>query len=301
MDIEELLKSARRMTQRHVVTQGKDFKLKQCDPADTGEMNGSDKERSKELLAQSVSAMSQMQDMLYAQDRWSLLLIFQAMDAAGKDGAIKHVMSGVNPQGCSVHSFKAPSPEEMDHDYMWRTIKALPARGMIGIFNRSYYEEVLVVRVHRNVLDAQKLPPQLVGESIWEDRFRDMRRMEDYLARNGTVIRKFFLHISKGEQKRRFLERLDTPDKHWRFSDADVKERTHWDEYMNAYEEMIQSTSTPDAPWHVIPADSKWYSRLAISAVVIDAMASMNLHYPKVSPERLKLLAAARTALLGER
>lgn len=300
MDMDELLALAAKIAKRHTVSDGKGFKLSKADPDDTGIFKESDKERSRELLAMSVEALSEMQDKLYAQDRWSLLLVIQAMDAAGKDGAIKQVMSGVNPQGCSVHSFKAPSAEELDHDFMWRSMKALPARGMIGIFNRSYYEEVLVVRVHRSILEAQKLPPQLVGKSIWDERYKDIRRFEEYLSRNGTVVRKIFLNVSKAEQKRRFLSRIDTPEKHWKFSESDVKERAHWDRYMEAYEDAIRNTATEDAPWSVIPADSKWYARLAISSVVIDALSGMDLHYPKVSKDRQAALASARAALMAE-
>ncbi len=218
-----------------------------------------------------LKLLAELQDKLYAQDRWSVLLIFQAMDAAGKDGAIKHVMSGINPQGCQVYSFKAPTSEELDHDYMWRCFKDLPERGRIGIFNRSYYEETLVVRVHEEILAKQKLPEKLVTKHIWDERYQDIRNFEKYLSRNGTIVRKFFLHVSKEEQKKRFLERIDNPEKNWKFSSADAKERGHWDEYMKAYEDMIRNTATKDSPWYVVPADNKWFTRLVVAAAVIDS------------------------------
>ena len=230
-----------------------------------------------------------------------MLLIFQAMDAAGKDSAIKHVMSGVNPQGCEVTPFKAPSAEDLDHDYLWRCQKVLPNRGHIGIFNRSYYEETLVVRVHPELLEKQKLPPKLVTKRIWKERFQDIRGFERYLARNGILVRKFFLHVSKKEQKRRFLERIENPDKNWKFSSSDAQERAHWNEYMQAYEEMIQNTATPEAPWYVVPADNKWFTRVVVAAAIIDALASLKLAYPEVGPQKLKELAAARRALLAEK
>jgi PPK2 family polyphosphate:nucleotide phosphotransferase len=235
--------------------------------------------------------------MLYAQNRWSLLLIFQAMDAAGKDGAIKHVMSGVNPQGCQVYSFKTPSNEDLDHDFLWRCIKDLPERGRIGIFNRSYYEETLVVRVQREFLEKQRLPPELVTKGIWKERFQDIRNFERYLTRNGVVIRKFFLHVSNKEQKKRFLERIEEPEKNWKFSANDAKERGYWDDYMEAYEDMIQNTATKEAPWYVVPADNKWFTRVVVAAAVIDALADLDLYYPKVSDEKLKELAATKKAL----
>jgi len=244
--------------------------------------------------------MTELQDKLYAQDRWAVLFIFQALDAGGKDGAIKHVMSGVNPQGCQVYSFKAPSAEELDHDYLWRCAKALPERGRIGIFNRSYYEEVLVVRVHPEVLARQHLPPRLVTERIWEERYEDIRRFERYLGRNGTVIRKFFLHLSREEQKARFLERLSEPEKHWKFSAADVRERGHWEAYQRAYEDAIRATSTPEAPWYVVPADHKWFTRLVISAAILETLESLALAYPVLSPAARAELAEAREALADE-
>jgi PPK2 family polyphosphate:nucleotide phosphotransferase len=245
-----------------------------------------------------VEALAKLQDILYAQDRWAVLLIFQAMDAAGKDGAIKHVMSGVNPQGCEVTAFKAPSAEELDHDYLWRCMRVLPNRGHIGIFNRSYYEETLVVRVHPDLLARQKLPPKLVKKNIWKQRFQDIRAFERYLTRNGIILRKFFLHVSKKEQKKRFLERIENPDKNWKFSAADAREREHWNDYMKAYEDTIRNTATADAPWYVVPADNKWFTRVVVAAAIIDALASLHLEYPRVGPRQLKELAAARRALL---
>jgi PPK2 family polyphosphate:nucleotide phosphotransferase len=287
------------LTDRYAITRGKRFKLKDFDPSDTGPYKTKDKEQAPELLARGVRRMAELQDMLYAQDRWSLLLIFQAMDAAGKDGTIKHVMSGVNPQSCHVSSFKAPSNEELDHDFMWRTSKALPERGRIGIFNRSYYEEVLVVRVHPEYLAKEKMPLKVVHKKrIWKERFEDINAFERYLARNGTVIRKFFLHVSKDEQEKRFLERLDKPEKNWKFSAADVREREHWDDYMDAYEDMIRHTSSEHAPWFVVPADHKWYTRLVVSEAIVDALESMKLAYPKLDAEQKKGLEVARKMLL---
>ena len=245
--------------------------------------------------------MAQLQDQLYAQDRWALLLIFQAMDAAGKDGAIKHVMSGLNPQGCQVASFKAPSAEELDHDYLWRCQRHLPERGRIGIFNRSYYEEALVVRVHPELLARQKLPPALVGPDVWEQRFQDMRAFERYLGRNGTRVRKFFLHVSRDEQKKRFLERIDQPEKNWKFSATDARERGHWKAYMAAYEAVIRRTATPEAPWYIVPADNKWFTRIVVASAVIDTLASLDLAYPQVDAAQRRELAAARKLLLAER
>ena len=291
------IKKARKLAKPFRVTDDS-FRLKDIDPDDTLDLTAEDKPRAKEALAMGVSLLAEFQDMLYAQDRWALLLIFQAMDAAGKDSAIKHVMSGVNPQGCEVHSFKAPSNEDLDHDFMWRCARRLPERGRIGIFNRSYYEETLVVRVHREFLEKQKLPPELVTKDIWEERFQDIRHIERYLTRNGVVIRKFFLHVSKKEQKKRFLERIEEPEKHWKFSAADIKERQYWDDYMKAYEDMIQNTATKHAPWYVVPADNKWFTRVVVAAAVIETLASLNLHYPEVSKEKLKELAAAKKALL---
>jgi PPK2 family polyphosphate:nucleotide phosphotransferase len=280
------------------VEDGKAFRLKDHDPADTGKMKpGPD---TSQMLTKGVSKLADLQDKLYAQDRWGILLIFQAMDAAGKDGAIKHVMSGVNPQGVQVYSFKQPSAEEMDHDFLWRSAKCLPERGRIGIFNRSYYEEVLVVRVHPEFLQAQHIPEELVTKRIWEDRYEDICGMEKYLSRNGFVILKFFLNISKKEQKRRFLDRLDEPAKNWKFSTADVRERGFWDDYMEAYEDMIRHTSAPHAPWFVIPADNKWYTRLVVAEAIIDALDRLDLSYPKVGGEKQKELQAARALLTAK-
>ena len=296
-EMNNFIKKARKLAKPFRVTDDS-FRLKDIDPDDTLDLTAEDKPRAKEALAMGVSLLAEFQDMLYAQDRWALLLIFQAMDAAGKDSAIKHVMSGVNPQGCEVHSFKAPSNEDLDHDFMWRCARRLPERGRIGIFNRSYYEETLVVRVHREFLEKQKLPPELVTKDIWEERFQDIRHIERYLTRNGVVIRKFFLHVSKKEQKKRFLERIEEPEKHWKFSAADIKERQYWDDYMKAYEDVIQNTATKHAPWYVVPADNKWFTRVVVAATVIETLASLNLHYPEVSKEKLKELAAAKKALL---
>lgn len=284
---------------RYRIEQGKRFHLRDIDPDDHHEIE--DKAQAQALLAEGVELLAEMQDKLYAQDRWSLLLVFQAMDAAGKDGTIKHVMSGINPQGCQVFSFKAPSSTDLDHDFLWRTTNCLPERGRIGIFNRSYYEEVLVVRVHPQILANQKLPPSLVTKDIWEERFQDINHFEHYLARNGTVVRKFFLHVSRAEQKKRFLERLERPEKNWKFSLADARERQHWKAYMHAYEDMIRHTATPYAPWFVVPADTKWFTRVVVAAAVIDALADLDLHYPVVDKAKRKDLAAAREALLGEK
>jgi PPK2 family polyphosphate:nucleotide phosphotransferase len=291
------IERCRKFSAPYRVTDGRKFRLKEVDPDDTGELTSEDKPQAKEALADGVEMLAQLQERLYAQDRWAVLLIFQAMDAAGKDGAIKHVMSGINPQGCQVHSFKAPSPEDLDHDYLWRCLKRLPERGRIGIFNRSYYEEVLVVRVHKELLEHQKLPPSLVTKSIWEDRYEDIRNVERYLTRNGVVIRKFFLHVSKKEQKERFLERLDNPDKNWKFSMGDAAERGHWEEYQEAYEDLIRATATRHAPWYVVPADKKWFTRVVVGAAIIDALGSLDLKFPEVDDEKKKELAAARIAL----
>jgi PPK2 family polyphosphate:nucleotide phosphotransferase len=299
MKIKEIIKVARDLAKPFRVSKGKDFRLKNVDPNDTLEFTKeADKPRAKEALAMGVTALAALQDKLYAQDQWAVLLIFQAMDAAGKDGAIKHVMSGVNPQGCQVYSFKSPSTEDLDHDYLWRCIKCVPNRGHIGIFNRSYYEEVLVVRVHPEFLAKQKLPPRLVGKNIWDERFEDIRNFEQYLARNGVVVRKFFLHVSKKQQKRRFLERIEDTAKNWKFSSNDAAERDFWDDYMKAYEQMIQQTATKDAPWYVVPADNKWFTRVVVAAGVIDVLAELDLEYLKVGQEKSKELAAAKGKLL---
>ena len=300
MKLKEMVKRARRVVEPFRITKGKDFRLKDIDPGDTLEFTGEDKPRAKEALANGIKALAHFQEKLYADDRRALLLIFQAMDAAGKDGAIKHVLSGVNPQGCQVYSFKAPSSEDLDHDYLWRSMKVLPNRGHIGIFNRSYYEEVLVVRVHQQLLEKEKLPRELVTKHIWDERFEDIRNFEQYLARNGVVVLKFFLHLSRKEQKRRFLERLENPDKHWKFSAADMAERQFWDQYMEAYEDMIRHTATPYAPWHVVPADNKWFTRVVVAAAIIHALAELDLRFPQVTKEKLKELSAARAALENE-
>jgi len=297
-EMKNLIKRARKFAKPFRVTNDR-FRLKDVDPADTMGFTSEDKPRAKEAIAMGVEVLAELQNMLYAQDRWAVLLIFQAMDAAGKDGAIKHVMSGVNPQGCQVFSFKAPSAEDLDHDYLWRCMKCLPERGRIGIFNRSYYEETLVVRVHREFLDKQRLPVELVTKNIWQERFQDIRCLERYLTRNGVAIRKFFLHVSNKEQKKRFLERIEEPEKNWKFSANDARERGYWDDYMEAYEDMIQNTATKDAPWYVVPADNKWFTRVVVAAAIIDAMADLDLHYPKVSQEKLKELAAAKKELLA--
>jgi PPK2 family polyphosphate:nucleotide phosphotransferase len=290
---------ARKLTKPYRVDDGKDFRLKDHDPASTGHLRS--KEHAKELLQRSIEEMAELQDKLYAQDQRAVLLIFQAMDAAGKDGAIKHVMSGVNPQGCQVYSFKAPSHEELDHDYLWRTSKVLPERGRIGIFNRSYYEEVLVVRVHSDILKNEHIPEQLIGKNLWKERFEDIVNFEKYLAHNGVVVRKFFLNVSKKEQKRRFLERLENPEKNWKFSAADVHERECWTDYMKAYEEMIAATSTKQSPWYVVPADNKWFTRLAVAAAIVDTMEELKLAYPTLDPEKAKQLAVAKAELQKKR
>jgi PPK2 family polyphosphate:nucleotide phosphotransferase len=292
----KLTKKALKLADAFRVKHGGPFRLKDYDPADIRGIHSKDK--ANELLQQSVLVLQELQEKLYAQDQWAVLLIFQAMDAAGKDSLIKHVMSGVNPEGCDVASFKQPSVEELDHDFLWRTTRRLPQRGKIGIFNRSYYEEVLVVRVHQEFLAKQHLPPQLVTKKIWKERFEDIRNFENYLTRNGVVIRKFFLHVSKEEQKRRFLDRLNEPEKNWKFSEADVRERQCWDDYMNAYEEMIQHTSTPEAPWYVVPADHKWFTHIAVSSAIIQTLEEMDLQFPKVDKARRKQLESARQALL---
>jgi PPK2 family polyphosphate:nucleotide phosphotransferase len=294
--MKKLIKTARKLAKPFRVTDD-GFRLKDIDPDDTLDLTSEDKPRAKEALSMGVEVLAELQDRLYAQDNWAVLLIFQAMDAAGKDGAIKHVMSGINPQGCQVFSFKAPTSEDLDHDYLWRCIKCLPERGRIGIFNRSYYEETLVVRVHREFLEKQKLPPDLISKDIWKERFQDIRSFERYLTRNGVIIRKFFLHVSNKEQKKRFLERIEEPEKNWKFSANDAKERGYWDDYMEAYEDMIQNTATKAAPWYVVPADNKWFTRVVVAAAVIEALDSLDLKYPEVSKEKLKELAAAKRVL----
>jgi len=301
MKPDHLVKKASRLSAPFRVTNGKKFRLADYDPGDTLQFDQEDKPRAKNALAEGVQLLSALQDKLYAQDQWAVLLIFQAMDAAGKDGAIKHVMSGVNPQGCEVHSFKAPTSEELDHDYLWRCSKRIPERGQIGIFNRSYYEETLIARVHPEILPKQKIPRRLITKHIWKERFEDIRAFERYLSRNGVLVRKFFLHVSKEEQKKRFLERLDTPEKNWKFSTSDVNERQRWSDYQRAYEETIRHTATKESPWYVVPADNKWFTRVVVAAAVIDALDSLNLAYPEVSTAQRKELAVARQKLLGEK
>ncbi len=288
-----------KLTNKYRMESGKHFRLKDIDPADTGHWKS--KEHAEEALKQQVARTADLQDKLYAQDNWAVLLLFQAMDAAGKDGAIKHVMSGVNPQGCQVYSFKVPTSTELQHDFLWRTTCNLPERGHIGIFNRSYYEEVLVVRVHQELLKNEKLPPSLVGKKIWDERFQDIRDFERHMTRNGTIIRKFFLHLSKKEQKQRFLARLDEPEKNWKFSAADIHERKYWDDYQDAYEDMIRNTSSEEAPWYVVPADNKWFTRLVISTVLVDTLESLDLEYPKVGAAERKELEGAKKILLSKK
>ena len=283
------------------VTDGAKFRLDRLDPGDTCGLKSEFKDEAPELLARGIKRLSELQERLYAQDRWAVLLILQAMDAAGKDSTVKHVMSGVNPQGVDVWSFKRPSGEELDHDFLWRCVRRLPERGHIGIFNRSYYEEVLVVRVHPDILGAQKLPPELITKQIWDERFHDIRAFERYLARNGTVIRKFFLHVSKAEQRKRFLERIDEPSKNWKFELNDVHERQHWKEYMRAYEDTIRETATKHAPWFVVPADHRWFTRMVVAAVVVDALEELDLHFPKVTTKQRAELGAARRMLEKEK
>jgi PPK2 family polyphosphate:nucleotide phosphotransferase len=287
------------LARRYRITRGEKFQLKQVDPEDTWKLKS--KETALGMLEEGLPLLSALQEKLYAADKWAVLLIFQAMDAAGKDSTIKHVMSGVNPQGCQVFSFKAPSPQELDHDFLWRTTMCLPERGRIGIFNRSYYEETLVVRVHPEFLQSQRLPEKLITKHIWKERFDDIASFERYLCRNGVVVRKFFLHVSKEEQRRRFLSRLEEPEKNWKFSAADLKERALWDEYQSAYEKMIRHTATKQAPWYVIPADNKWFTRLVVAAAVIETLESLDLTFPEVSGDKRQELAALRETLLHEK
>jgi PPK2 family polyphosphate:nucleotide phosphotransferase len=290
---------ASKLVKPYRIEDGAKFRLKDFDPEDTGQIDS--KEEAERLLAAGITSLAELQDKLYAQNCWAVLLIFQAMDAAGKDGAIKHVMSGVNPQGVQVYSFKTPSTEELDHDYLWRTSQRLPGRGRIGIFNRSYYEEVLVVRVHPEVLKNERIPPSLVTKDIWEERFQDIHCFERYLGRNGIIVRKFFLNISKKEQKRRFLARLDHPEKNWKFSSADVRERQYWKDYMKAYEDMIVNTATAKAPWYVVPADNKWFTRVVVAAAIVETLEDLKVSYPTVDPEKRKELQAARAMLEGKK
>jgi PPK2 family polyphosphate:nucleotide phosphotransferase len=296
--VDKWLRRAGKLARAFRVANGRRFRLASVDPGATAGFDS--KRKAATHLARSIELLGELQEKLYAQDRWALLLIFQAMDAAGKDSTIKHVMSGVNPQGCQVYSFKAPSSEELDHDYMWRTTCRLPERGRIGIFNRSYYEEVLVVRVHPELLAHERLPARVVTRDLWRERYEDINAFERYLTRNGTVVRKFFLHVSPDEQRTRFLERLDQPEKNWKFSLADVRERHHWADYMAAYEAMIRHTSTADAPWYVVPADHKWFTRLVVVSAIMEALGSLDLAFPTIEPARRKELEAARMALADE-
>jgi PPK2 family polyphosphate:nucleotide phosphotransferase len=300
MKLSQIVRNSSKLAKPYRVTGKGKFRLADFDPDDTGEYAKEDKPRAQEALQTGVAALAELQDMLYAQDRWALLVVFQAMDAAGKDGAIKHVMSGVNPQGCQVASFKAPSAEELDHDYLWRCNRNLPERGRIGIFNRSYYEEVLVLRVHQDLLGKQKLPPERIDKDIWKERYRDIRAYERYLNANGVVVRKFFLNVSRAEQKRRFLERIDNAEKNWKFSAADARERAYWDDYMKAYEEAVRETSTPESPWFVVPADNKWFTRIVVAAAIIETLDSLGLHYPNVDKARVNDLLEARKTLMKE-
>jgi PPK2 family polyphosphate:nucleotide phosphotransferase len=290
---------AGRFVSPFTITSGKGFRLKDFSPRDTRGLK--DKVEAERALAAGVARLAALQEKLYAQDRWGMLLIFQAMDAAGKDSAIAHVMSGVNPQGCQVFSFKAPSAEELDHDFLWRTTRCTPERGRIGIFNRSYYEEVLVVRVHPEILAGQRLPRKLITKRIWRERFEDIASFERYMSRNGYVIRKFFLNVSKAEQKQRFLDRIEQPEKNWKFSLADAKERGAWKDYMAAYEDAIRHTATPEAPWLIVPADRKWFARLVVAAAIVDALEGLHLEFPAVDEHKKKELVAARRTLMAER
>ncbi len=300
MPRKDIIDAIRKYTEPFRIAKGKDFRLKDFDPGDTLDLK-MDKEEAAELLQRGSDWLAMEQDILYAQDSWSVLLVFQAMDAAGKDGTIKHVMSRVNPQGCEVHSFKQPSVEELSHDFLWRYATKVPQRGRIGIFNRSYYEEVLVVRVHQALLEAQKMPPELVGKGIWDERLADIARFEDYLTRQGVMILKFYLNLSQKEQRKRFMERLDKPEKNWKFSASDVRERRYWDDYMHAYEEAIRATACKSAPWFVVPADNKWFSRLVVAAAIVEAVEKLDLKYPKVTAEQKRDLATARDELMAQK
>jgi PPK2 family polyphosphate:nucleotide phosphotransferase len=300
MNDKDFLKQARKYSEPFCVTNGKKFRLKDVDPADTLDFESDEKPKAQEALATGVEVLAELQEKLWAQDRWAVLIIFQAMDAAGKDGAIKHVMSGVNAQGCEVTSFKAPSAEELDHDFLWRCAKRLPERGRLGIFNRSYYEETLVVRVHQNFLAGQKLPENLKTKNIWKRRFRDITHFERYLTHNGILVLKFFLHVSKEEQQKRFLERIDDASKNWKFSLNDVREREHWDDYMDAYEQTIRQTASKYAPWYVVPADNKWFTRLVVAAAIVENMSALDLEFPKLDKEQLEALQAAKQSLAAD-
>ncbi|MGB2899211.1 MAG: polyphosphate kinase 2 family protein [Candidatus Acidiferrum sp.] len=299
MKHDKLIKQASRFAEPFCVTKGEKFRLRDWDPADTTGVKN--KQHAQDILDAREGVLNHLQEKLYAQDRWALLVVLQGLDAAGKDGVIKHVMSGVNPQGCSVFSFKSPSTEELDHDYLWRAHKCVPERGRIGIFNRSYYEEVLIVRVHPTLLRAEKLPDEMITKHIWDQRCEDINAFEHYLTRNGVVIRKFFLHISKEEQKRRFLERLEDPKKNWKFSMADVNERAFWKDYQEAYEEMIQNTAMKHAPWFVVPADNKWFTRLIVASAIIEALDELQLSFPDVDKAKKKELEAVRKSLIGQK
>jgi PPK2 family polyphosphate:nucleotide phosphotransferase len=290
---------ASKLAKPYRVEHGKKFRLKDFDPGDTEDLNF--KDDAQDQLAKGIASMVELQDKLYAQDQWGVLLIFQGMDAAGKDGAIGHVMSGLNPQGVQVYSFKTPSTEELNHDFMWRTMQRIPERGRIGIFNRSYYEEVLVVRVHKEALANERIPPSLITKDLWEQRFEDMNSFERYLGNNGIVVRKFFLNLSKKEQKRRLLDRLDQPDKNWKLSASDAHEREFWDDYMKAYEDMVVNTATKRAPWYVVPADNKWFTRIVVAAAIVETLEDLDLAYPKVDAAKRKELQAARAILEGEK
>jgi PPK2 family polyphosphate:nucleotide phosphotransferase len=300
MNDKDFLKQARKYSEPFCIINGKKFRLKDINPADTLDFISEEKSQGQEALAAGVEVLAELQEKLWAQDRWAVLIVFQAMDAAGKDGAIKHVMSGVNPQGCEVTSFKAPSAEELDHDFLWRCAKRLPERGRIGIFNRSYYEETLVVRVHQNFLAGQKLPQELKTKNIWKRRFRDITNFERYLTQNGILVLKFFLHVSKEEQQKRFLARIDDTSKNWKFSLNDVREREHWDEYMDAYEQTIRHTASKRAPWYVVPADNKWFTRLVVASAIVENMNALDLEYPSLNQDELNALDEAKKALVAE-
>jgi PPK2 family polyphosphate:nucleotide phosphotransferase len=297
--MEAAMSWASKLVKPYRVEDGAKFRLKDFDSGDTGNIHS--KRHAEQLLTKGIESLTDSQDKLYAQNRWGVLFIFQGMDAAGKDGAIKHVMSGVNPQGVEVYSFKTPSPEELSHDYLWRTMRHAPERGQICIFNRSYYEEVLVVRVHPELLKNERIPPSVVTKDIWKERFQDINDFERYFSRNGIVVRKFFLNLSKKEQKKRFLDRLDYPEKNWKFSASDVHERQYWDDYMNAYEDMVVHTASPHAPWYVVPADNKWFTRVVVAAAIVETLEDLKLAYPKVDPATRKELQAARALLDGKR
>ncbi len=299
MNHDKLIKEASRLAEPFCITKGEKFRLKDRDPAATTGVKN--KQHAQNILDAREGVLSRLQEKLYAQDRWALLVVLQALDAAGKDGVIKHVMSGVNPQGCDVHAFKSPSNEELNHDYLWRTQKCIPERGKIGIFNRSYYEEVLVVRVHPTLLRAERLPDELITKHIWDQRYENINAYEEYLTRNGVMIRKFFLHVSKEEQKKRFLERLEDPKKNWKFAMADVNERGFWKDYQEAYEEMIQNTATKHAPWFVVPADNKWFTRLIVASAIIQALDDLHLSFPDVDKAKKKELEAVRASLLAQK